>query len=89
MKKLGWGVLSNARIGVTKVIPAIAAAESSRLVAISSRSLDAAQKAADQLGFERAYHNYAAPSVDGFFWQLWASEYGVALQPGVGRPCNP
>ncbi len=43
---LRWGVLSTARIGTNKVIPAIQGCESGDVVALSSRSLDAAIAAA-------------------------------------------
>jgi predicted dehydrogenase len=55
-----WGVLSTADIGLRKVIPAFADAEISDMVAISSRSLQNAQRAADRLRIPRAHGSYEA-----------------------------
>ena len=40
MKKIRFGVLSTARIGVQKVIPAMQKGEHTEVVAIASRSLE-------------------------------------------------
>jgi len=64
MKKVRWGVLSTARIGVEKVIPAMQQGEYSEIVAISSRSLARAQAAAKRLGIPRAYGSYEAMLAD-------------------------
>ncbi len=58
MKKVNWGVLSTARIGVNKVIPAMQKSGLISVRAIGSRSLDAAEAAAKQLGIARAYGSY-------------------------------
>ena len=50
MKKLVWGVLSTAKIGREKVIPAMQAADLCDMRAIASRSLERAQQAAKTLG---------------------------------------
>jgi len=55
---LNWGILSTAKIGVKKVIPAIQNSKYGRVTAISSRSLDSAQNAATELGLEKAYGSY-------------------------------
>ena len=53
-----WGILSTANIALTKVIPAIQASLGSRVVAIASRNIGAAQAAAARLGIPRAYGSY-------------------------------
>jgi predicted dehydrogenase len=71
MTGFSWGVLSTARIGTAKVIPAIQASRSGRVVAIASRSVDAARQQADRLGIARAYGSYeellADPAIDGIY----------------------
>jgi predicted dehydrogenase len=66
-----WGVLSTARIGVDKVIPATRAAARCEVVAIASRKLARAQAVASALGIERAYGSYeellADPDVDAVY----------------------
>jgi predicted dehydrogenase len=66
-----WGVLSTARIGVDKVIPATRTAPRCEVVAIASRELARAQAAASALGIERAYGSYEAlladPDVDAVY----------------------
>lgn len=58
MKKVRWGVLSTARIGVEKVIPAMQLGEYCDMAAIASRSLEKAQAAAKQLGIPKAYGSH-------------------------------
>ena len=58
MKKTVWGVLSTAKIGVTKVIPALMQSELIRVKAIASRDGSAAKNAAEKLGLEAAYGSY-------------------------------
>ena len=58
-ESVGWGVISTAGIGVTKVIPAMKRSELSRVEAIASRSLESAQSAATDLGIPRAYGSYS------------------------------
>ena len=53
-----WGVLGNAHIAVTKVIPAMQASELSRVEAIASRSVDRARATADMLGIPRSFGSY-------------------------------
>ena len=85
-----WGVLSTARIGVDKVIPATRTAARCEVVAIASRELARAQAAASALGIERAYGSYEAlladPDVDAVYnplpndlhapWTIAAAEAG-------------
>ena len=74
MKKIRWGVLSTAKIGTEKVIPAMQKGEYSAVTAIASRQLDNAQAAAKKLGIEKAYGSYeallAAPDVDAVYIPL-------------------
>ena len=60
MQKVRWGVLSTARIGTEKVIPAMQAAPSCEVAAIASRSLPRAEAAAGKLGLPNAYGSYEA-----------------------------
>jgi predicted dehydrogenase len=90
MNKVRWGVLSTAKIGVAKVIPAMQAGEHCEIVAISSRDPEKAQAAAEQLGIPNAYGSYeellAAPEVDAVYnplpnhlhvpWSIMALEAG-------------
>lgn len=59
MKKIRWGVLSTANIGVAKVIPAMQKAERCEITAISSRSIEAARSAAEKLNIPKYYGSYA------------------------------
>lgn len=58
MKKVVWGVLSTANIGMEKVLPAMKQAAHVELRAIASRSLANAQAAAGRLGIPNAYGSY-------------------------------
>jgi predicted dehydrogenase len=73
-ERLRWGVLSTARIGRTKVIPGIAAAEHCEVVAIASRDAAAAEQVAGVLGIPRAHGSYEAllddPTVDAVYIPL-------------------
>ena len=70
-KKLRWGVLSTANIGVKKVLPAMLLGEFSTVTAIASRDLGKARQAADALGIAKAYGSYeellADPDVDAIY----------------------
>ncbi|MBV8565475.1 MAG: Gfo/Idh/MocA family oxidoreductase [Methylobacteriaceae bacterium] len=57
-RSVSWGVLSTARIGVERVIPAMQRGEISRIDAIASRDATHAQAVADQLGIPKAYGSY-------------------------------
>jgi predicted dehydrogenase len=52
---LRWGILSTARIGLDRVIPAMQEARSATILAIASRDLARAQAEAARLGIPRAY----------------------------------
>ena len=58
MEKIRWGVLSTAKIGREKVIPALQKCIYGQVDAICSRDLEQAQKTADQLNIEKAYGSY-------------------------------
>jgi predicted dehydrogenase len=58
MNKVSWGILSTAKIGVEKVIPAMQNGKFSEIKAIASRDLGKAQKAAKKLGIPKAYGSY-------------------------------
>jgi predicted dehydrogenase len=58
MKKVRWGVVSTASIGLTEVLPAMKKGQYTQLVGIASRSLEKAQHVAEQLGIPKAYGSY-------------------------------
>ncbi len=58
MKKLRWGVLSTAKIGVNKVIPAMQQSKYCEITAIASRNLKRAELEAERLGIPKAYNSY-------------------------------
>ena len=64
MKKVKWGVLSTANIGVAKVIPAMQLGEYCDIVAISSRNFEKAKAAAEKLKIPKAYGSYEALIAD-------------------------
>ncbi|WP_342616310.1 Gfo/Idh/MocA family oxidoreductase [Rhodoferax sp. GW822-FHT02A01] len=64
MKKVVWGVLSTAKIGWEKVIPAMLKSEHCEVRAIGSRSLDKGRALADRLGIPKAYGSYEALLAD-------------------------
>jgi predicted dehydrogenase len=59
MQPVKWGILSTAKIGTVKVIPAMQKAELCDVVAIASRDKATAEAAANQLGIPKAYGSYA------------------------------
>jgi predicted dehydrogenase len=59
MRKVRWGVISTANIGMEEVIPAMQKGHYCQLVGIASRSLEKAQRAAEQLSIPKAYGSYA------------------------------
>jgi len=89
-KKIRWGVLSTASIGVRKVLPAMQKGEYSSVAAIASRSLAKAKETAAKLGIPTAYGSYeeliADPRVDAIYnplpnqfhvpWTIKAAEAG-------------
>jgi predicted dehydrogenase len=90
MQKLRWGVLSSAKIGREKVIPAIQSSEHGEVVAIASRTQASADQAAKELGIKHAYASYedllADPNIDAIYnplpnhlhvpWSIKAIEAG-------------
>jgi predicted dehydrogenase len=70
-KKLRFGVLSSANIGLKKVIPAMQQGELTTVTAIASRDLAKAQDAAVKLGIPTAYGSYeellADPDIDAIY----------------------
>jgi predicted dehydrogenase len=90
MKKVRWGQISTANIGVKKVLPGMMRGKYSEVVAISSRDVNAARKAAKQLGIPKAYGSYeellADPDIDAVYnplpnhlhvpWSIKALEAG-------------
>ena len=71
MKKVRWGILSTANIGIKRVLPAIQAGERGTLVAIASRDGERAAAVAAQFGMARSYAGYQAllddPEVDAIY----------------------
>lgn len=59
MRKIHWGVISTASIGLDEVLPAMQKCEHAQVVAIASRNLERAQQAAKQLDIANAYGSYA------------------------------
>lgn len=58
MKKVSWGVLSTAKIGLDRVIAPMQKASNLSIDAIASRDLAKAQAAAKQFGIARSYGSY-------------------------------
>ena len=58
MSKVRWGVLSTAKIGIEKVIPAMQQGQFSEIVAIASRSKSNADAKANQLNIPVSYGSY-------------------------------
>lgn len=88
--KLRWGVLSTAKIGVKKVLPAMQLGQLTTVAAIASRDLAKARQAAVALGIPKAYGSYeellADPDIDAVYiplpnhlhvpWTIKAAEAG-------------
>jgi predicted dehydrogenase len=70
-RKVSWGVLGAANIGVEKVLPAMQRGEVAHVDAIASRDLAKAQAAAKALGIARAYGSYeqllADPAIEAIY----------------------
>jgi predicted dehydrogenase len=58
LKKISWGILSTAKIGIEKVIPAMQKGTYTEVTAIASREMNKAEKAAKALAVPRAYGSY-------------------------------
>ena len=90
MTKLRWGILSTAKIGTLKVIPAMQQGKFTEVMAISSRDADRAKTAAAELGIPKSHGSYeellADPDVDAVYnplpnhlhvsWSIKALEAG-------------
>jgi predicted dehydrogenase len=74
MKKVRWGILSTAKIGREKVIPAMQAGRFSEIAAIASRDKEAAEAEAKKLNIPVAYGSYndllADPKIDAVYIPL-------------------
>lgn len=70
-KPVIFGVLSTAKIGLNKVIPAFLKSDRIRVKGIASRTLAPAQGAVDRLGLEQAYGSYedllADPEIEAIY----------------------
>jgi predicted dehydrogenase len=89
-KKVRWGVLGAAKIGLTKVIPAMQKSAFCEVAAIASRDLAKAKDAAAKVGISKAYGSYeellADPDIDAIYnplpnhlhvpWTIRAAEAG-------------
>lgn len=64
MTKVRWGILSTAKIGTEKVIPAMQKGRLCEVTAIASQSLDKAQAVARKLNIPKAYGSYDALLAD-------------------------
>ena len=58
MKKIHWGILSTAKIGIEKVIPAMQQGKYCEMAAIASRTQESAREAAKHLKIPKAYGSY-------------------------------
>lgn len=90
MGKVRWGIISTAKIGTDRVIPAMQKGEFCDITAIGSRSLESARQAATKLGIPKAYGSYedllADPEIDAIYnplpndmhveWSIKALEAG-------------
>lgn len=71
MSKIRWGIISTAKIGMEKVIPAMQQGQYCDIAAIASRNTDSAKAAALRLGIDKAYGSYEAlladPDIDAIY----------------------
>ncbi|MEP7373767.1 MAG: Gfo/Idh/MocA family oxidoreductase [Chitinophagaceae bacterium] len=74
MKKIRWGILSTAKIGREKVIPAMQAAKFCEVAAIASRNKESVKSVADQLKIPVYYDSYekllSDPQIDAIYIPL-------------------
>lgn len=74
MKKVRFGILSTAKIGRTKVVPAMQQGKYTEVTAICSRNEEAARAVADELNIPKAYGSYEAlladPDIDAVYIPL-------------------
>jgi predicted dehydrogenase len=90
MKKVVWGVLSTAKIGLQRVLPGMLKSDLCEIRGIASRNAATARQAADALGIPNAYASYedllADPEIEAIYnplpnhmhvpWTLRAAEAG-------------
>src|ERR1700683_5077897 len=90
MSKVRWGILSTAKIAVTKVIPAMQKGVWSEVTAIASRDRGTAEDAARTLGIPKSYGSYEElltdPQIEAIYnplpnhlhvpWSIKAAEAG-------------
>jgi predicted dehydrogenase len=90
MEPVTWGIISTARIGIEKVIPAMQRSPLCRIAAIASRDRETARRAAEKLGIPMAYGSYeellADPAIEAVYnplpnhlhvpWSIKAAEAG-------------
>src|SRR5258708_25267580 len=88
--KVRWGVLGVARVAMARVLPAMKRCQAAKVLAIASRDLAKARKAAALGGVEKAYGSYeellADPEIDAVYiplpnhlhapWSIRAAESG-------------
>lgn len=78
-EQIRWGILSTARIGENRVIPAIKASKNGRVVAVASRTHERAAAFAANNDIPAAYGSYdeliAAPDVDAIYNPLPNSQH--------------
>lgn len=71
MSRVRWGIISTAKIGTEKVIPAMQQGLHCEIAAIASRDQARAQQAADSLDIPKAYGSYEAlladPDIDAVY----------------------
>ncbi|MEO7049312.1 MAG: Gfo/Idh/MocA family oxidoreductase, partial [Ferruginibacter sp.] len=74
MAKIRWGILSTAKIGREKVIPAMQAGDHSTITAIASANTEAAKAIATQHNIAKVYDSYKAlladPDIDAVYIPL-------------------
>ncbi len=58
MQKVRWGIISTAKIGTEKVVPAMQQSSHCDIVAIASRDTKRAKRVADELTIPKAYGSY-------------------------------
>jgi len=90
MRKLRWGVMSTAQIGINAVIPAMRGCGNVEVVAIASRDMERARSVASKLRIPKAYGSYeellADPEIEAIYnplpnhlhvpWSIRALEAG-------------
>ena len=71
MRKVRWGQISTANIGLKKVLPGMLKSKHAEVVGLSSRNLDAARAEAKKLKIPKAYGSYeemlADPQIDAIY----------------------